>query len=454
MANIDFNNVQGLVVRAYGYPCSRHLLFNCHGEGGREWLRHVTPLVTTAAPWRVEKPERLLNVGLTYTGLAELGLPTSVLAAFPADFRELPDARVLGDVGSSHPDHWWARRFRTGEIHAILHIYGQSIDILDAFTAELRSIAVHTGVRELIAADDGLPLEGRVRTGSREHFGFRDGIAQPNVAWSDGSAGADSVDFRHFVLGYSTPKIVSTPRSGAAGALVRDSSYSVFRWMYQDVAAFNRFLDEQGPRLAPDLEPERASELLGAKLVGRWRDGTPLVLSPDGPSETLAGRDDFAYEVDDRRGLRCPFSAHIRVMNPRDQPLDPIAGAAAPRVIRRGEVYGPDLSSSVDDGRDRGLLGIFICASIDRQFYRLMGWMKANNFSPVFRKTQRVQDALCGNREVSGASADFHIPGDAGSVHLRGLPTFIQTKGTAFFLLPSLSMLRTLCEDAASVPRA
>jgi deferrochelatase/peroxidase EfeB len=446
--SVDFGNVQGLIVRGYGYPISRHLLFTW--DGGAEsasWLRWISPRLTTALPWNGEKPACLLNLGLTFNGLARLGLPAATLAAFPADFREPPDFHMLGDYGSSHPKHWWGTRFQTGEIYAILHLYGQSVEAIAAFTAEVRSTAARLGIRELLATDDGLPLEGRARSGDKEHFGFRDGLAQPNVAWSDEPGDHGTVSFRHFLLGYSTSEIVSNPRAGAAGALVRDSGYSAFRWMYQDVAAFERFLEEQAPRLGPDLRPEQAKELVAAKLVGRWRDGTPLVLSPEAPATALAARDDFNFGLDDRDGLKCPFSAHIRVVNPRDQRLDPIAGTVVPRVIRRGEVYGPELRSTVDDGKDRGLLGLFICASIERQFYKLMGWMKANNFSPVFNNHLRGQDGLCGNREVPDASSDFVVPGGNGPLRLRGLPTFVRTKGTAFFLLPSLSMLRTLCGD-------
>ena len=74
--------------------------------------------------------------------------------------------------------------------------------------------------------------------------------------------------------------------------------------------------------------------------MGRWRNGAPLVLTPDRPDPTMAAGNDFGYRNHDPDGLRCPFSAHIRVVNPRDQELDPVVDGV-PTVIRRGMPYGP-----------------------------------------------------------------------------------------------------------------
>jgi deferrochelatase/peroxidase EfeB len=257
------------------------------------------------------------------------------------------------------------------------------------------------------------------------------------------------VNFRHFVLGYSTPDISSSPKvvrsrsvtSTQATDLVRDGSYAVFKWIYQDVATFNRFLEIEGPRLAPDRPPAEARELLAAKMIGRWRDGTPLVLSPDSPSPDLASSNDFSYSTADPHGARCPFAAHIRVVNPRDQPLNPAEFGFVPRVIRRGTPFGPPLEGTTDDGRLRGLVGVFLCASISAQIYKLTAWMKRTDFSPPFTN-DAGQDPLA-NRDVPGASAAFEIPSGTGNTTIT-LAGFTRTLGTAFFLVPGLSGLRLI----------
>ena len=191
-------------------------------------------------------------------------------------------------------------------------------------------------------------------------------------------------------------------------------------------------------------------------MLGRWRDGTPLVLSPDGPNPAFANRDDFGYAADPQ-GLRCPFSSHVRVVNPRDQPLDlrvtgtPESGpppfGPVPKVLRRGSPYGPELVGDQDDNEDRGLVGLFLVASIRFQIYTLTRWMKVTNFSPLFRGRTNAQDALFANRDNPGAATDMVIPTEDGPVSLPGLPNFIRSKGIAFFLLPSMPTLRALAGD-------
>jgi hypothetical protein len=53
-------------------------------------------------------------------------------------------------------------------------------------------------------------------------------------------------------------------------------------------------------------------------------------------------------------------------------------------------------------------VGVFLCASISGQVYKLTSWMKRTDFSPKF--TNPIgQDPLT-SRAVPGASAAFDIP--------------------------------------------
>jgi Dyp-type peroxidase family len=448
---VDLGNVQGVVYQRYPCAYSRHLLFKVTAaDEGRQFLRGLLPFVTAARP-DVQPGQKLVNVGISFEGLRALGVAPDVLDEFPLDFSSGPNPGVMGDVGASAPEHWWHRRFATADVHILVQLAGSSDAELDATTKAVRTVAATVaGVAELSPTPtDGQTIDGQLLGKGRLHFGYRDGISQPNVAWSDGEKDADYVDFRHFLLGYSTSDISSSPKvvgsrpitSQAATDLVRDGSYAVFKWIYQDVATFNRFLETEGPKLAPNRPVAEAQELLAAKMMGRWRDGTPLVLSPDAPSADLAGRNDFSYRDADPRGLRCPFAAHVRIVNPRDQPLNAAEFGFVPRVIRRGTPFGPPLDGTTDDGQLRGLVGLFLCASISAQVYKLTAWMKNTDFSPVFSDSAE-QDPLA-NRDVPGASATFAIPMASGTMTLT-LAQFTRTLGTAFFLIPGLSGLRLL----------
>ncbi len=445
--------VQALVVHPMRRPISRHLLFRFDateatdaGGAARAFVGELAPQVGMADVDPSTTTGPVLAVGITFSGLQALGVPPDLLARFDAVFKTGPQPAPLGDVPGSRSDPagWWERRFPTRDVHGIVHAYAHSDAELDRLTAGVRAMAARNGLTELVPRADGTVLDGRSLGDSRVHFGYRDGISQPDVAWDDGARQPGQLDFRRIVLGYATPEHGSAPRVGPAADLVRDSAYGMFRWIYQDVALFQRFLATAGPRTFPDLPPADATELLAAKIVGRWRNGSPLVLAPDAPDPGSSTGNDFGYHDPDPAGQRCPFAAHIRVTNPRDQPLDPVVVDGVPRVLRRGVPYGPPLTGPDDDGVDRGLLGLFLCADLRRHVYTLFAWINRNDFSPVFGASRRTQDPLAGNRAILGTTPVFRIPGEPRERTVEGLPDFLTTKGTAFFLYPGRATLASL----------
>ena len=103
--------------------------------------------------------------------------------------------------------------------------------------------------------------------------------------------------------------------------LGQNGSYLVIRKLSQDVAGFGVLSMIEAKDPDGSTNPH-ASELLAAKLVGRWRSGAPLVMFPD-RDEPAAGADtflnnDFSYLPKDAKGYACPLGAHIRRANPRD----------------------------------------------------------------------------------------------------------------------------------------
>jgi Dyp-type peroxidase family len=457
---IDRANVQGLILRGYNYPFSRHLLLHFpDAKAGKSFLAWARPRITNGAEWaKGVKPAPLLNLGLTFEGLKAIGLAGLLRGIdanlvvdpdptwpqrnpFPEEFVNPPSPGSIGDLEEpDDPKHWWNQKFDGAMIHASLHVYTRSSEAaLDAIVDEARKQAAASGVVELVSNPDGSPLGGAVVSGGKVHFGYVDGVGQPDVDWETIPATPGKVDLRHFLLGYDLPEIPSSPRQGLTGDLFRDGTYMGFRWLSQDVPEFEAYLDRNAALVAPGRPIEEGRELLAAKLVGRWRDGTPLVLSPDRPDPTLVGRA-FAYATD-ADGARCPFSAHIRASNPRDQPLNPVVQLGVPRLLRRGSSYGPEWVPGKNDKADRGLIGLFLCASLDRQFLQILRWMNANTFSPVFDgETQGRQDPLFGTESMR-RSPTFRIPGPGGGVEVPLPRPFVHSRGTAYFLLPALRTL-------------
>ena len=441
------SNIQGLIVSGYTHPVARHLFLSFAWDANpAAFVGQLTPLITTAQDW-VAKPPSILNLSLTYAGLEALGVSADVLDNFPDEFIHGPNVERLGDVGSSAPLTWWNSSFYQGQLHCILHLYGSDRPTLSIATEHMRRIAAAWGVRELFPLDPGQALDGQRLPAEKEHFGYRDGISQPTIDWDECGTMPNGSSFRQFLLGYANHDHPSSPNQPPARALVHDGSYLAFRVIYQDVAAFRCYLQDQSAHVARHygLALNEAHELLAAKLVGRWPNGAPLVCAPDVPRDELATSNDFDYR-DDPNGERCPLTAHIRVTNPRDMPLRAVE-SNVPRLIRRGMPYGPPLDSDVDDGQDRGLIGLYICASLARQFERVLMWINRADFSPAFGRgphaSLRRQDALIGARHVTGADPTLRLSQERPmTVPLR---SFVRTRGMVYCLIPGMDALRALC---------
>lgn len=99
-------------------------------------------------------------------------------------------------------------------------------------------------------------------------FGFLDGISEPAILGVDDKPFPGQESIRQ--------GIVLCGRDGDSNAAGRpswalDGSFLAFRYLFQLVPEFDKFL-QQNP--LPGLPPHQGSELLGARLVGRWKSGT------------------------------------------------------------------------------------------------------------------------------------------------------------------------------------
>jgi Dyp-type peroxidase family len=438
---LDLANIQGFVVRGYRLPFASYLLAHVRDAAlARRWVGDLLDDVLTAAPWSV-KPEAGVNVAFSYAGLQALGLPGASLSGFPQEFREGMAALAagLGDSGDSAPEHWEPGWLDPG-VHAVVMISAYSQDALATHDRRIRA-AAEAGGLSVVGDQVGAALAG-----GAEHFGFADGFGQPAIEGagvpSTPGQGAPTKDgwrpirAGEFILGYPDEQ-GALPAAPAPDQLSVNGSYLVYRKLHQDVAGFRRMLAEAA-RHYPGGE-----ELLAAKLVGRWRDGTPLALSPQRPDPALAAdaqrNTAFSY-ADDVQGLRCPIGSHIRRANPR-QSL-PFDGKLVNRhrIVRRGIPYGPPLPRGAhDDGQDRGVAFMCLQASIARQFEFVQAqWLGDGN---AFRLGDD-QDVLLGPQDQAG-TRKMTIPGQPPFL-LGPLSQLVTTRGGEYFFCPGINGLRHL----------
>ncbi|MFE1883795.1 Dyp-type peroxidase [Streptomyces diastatochromogenes] len=362
---VEIDDVQSGAVRPRPVPYVGKYLFLRVDDrhAGRALLRQLTPLIASGLPEVEPERDAWVAVAFTYRGLAALGVPQESLDSFPQAFREGMAARaeLIGDVGESAPDHW-ETPFGTDDVHIAL-------SILSSDEARLEEVLDRAGAAYRDAPGVRVIWQQEVRqlpTG-RTTFGFRDGISHPNIegiALPGSNAQEVPIKAGEFILGYpdETGHVPPMPQPDVLG---RNGTYVAVRKIHTNVAAWRRYL-----RANSSSAEEEA--LLAAKMVGRWPSGAPLELAPDHDDPELGAdpqrNNDFLYRENDDRGFRCPAGAHIRRINPRDATI--IGDARMHRLIRRGTTYGPPLPDGVleDDGAERGLIGAFLGAHLERQF--------------------------------------------------------------------------------------
>jgi Dyp-type peroxidase family len=453
MAELDLARIQGFVVRGYRLPVAGYLFIQIIDvERAATWIAEITEDVLTASTWS-QKPESGVNIAFSYAGLRALQLPDASLAGFPEEFRQGMAARAeqLGDTGESAPANWQGPSAGL-EVHGLIMISAGDRAALGAHEARLRAAIERHGGVGVIYDEVGAALPGGV-----EHFGYADGFAQPSIEGSGvpalagqgapnaGIASSEAAGWRpiragEFILGYLDEEGV-LPATPPPDELSRNGSYLVYRKLHQDVAGFRRLLSESA-RLYPGGE-----EQLAAKVVGRWRDGTPIAASPDHADPAVVADETrnnaFGYG-DDPAGLNCPVGAHVRRANPRDSL--PFEGKLVNRhrLIRRGIPYGDPLPPGAeDDGADRGVIFMCVQASIARQFEFVQSqWLGSGNSFGLADD----QDVLLGAQDGSPPHK-MTVPGRP-PFFLGPLSRLVSVKGGEYFYLPGINGLHFLAAAA------
>ena len=426
------------------------------GTRARAWLADLRKRVNARGDEH-EGGKFTVNIGFTYEGLKALGVAQRSLDSFPEAFRVGMRGRapLVSDVGPHAPEHWEGG-LGGPDVHAMLWMRTDSDEVREEAMQILRDEMEAIGGIEIRFVQDTKALAHENGIGSEgQHFGYADPISQPAIEGGpassspgDGEPAPDGawrpLKPGEFLLGYED----EIGPDGAPGPEPRElrlnGTYMVFRKLYQDVAAFRRYLRTAAESLYGSDDQEH-QELVAAKMMGRWRSGCPLDLSPEKDDLEIAAdpdrRNDFTYEGDEA-GLRCPLGAHLRRANPRATTLARHTAVRRHRLIRRGVEYGPLLEEGAlqDDGVDRGLINMFIQADIERQFEFVQNeWMKGGEFIGL---DPDEQDPING---AGGEDSLMSVPG-AKRPFLFGLPTFVTVKGGEYLFLPGLNALNGLIE--------
>jgi Dyp-type peroxidase family len=452
-------------------------------------------------------PLTAVHIAFTHTGLKELGLEEGIRDTFSREFIEgmsFSDPKVknpqyneersklLGDTTNNHPSNWiWGNS--TKEVHCVLMLFAEKRTELHKLMKEVYADAFKEvdqgsikGVKKIYMPDI-FEYDPKI---SKEHFGFNDGIAQPlikGLSKADSATAKSFLNPGEFILGYPnqyndyspSPYVPDDVRSRTLSFspkfphsrdLGKNGSYMVFRQMEQHVETFWHYMYNASKETAPTKASQAVK--LGSKMVGRWPNGDPIVLSPDGgcPIHNKS-QDDFLYSGIDENGIKCPFGAHIRRTNPRDQVhtgrdnSSSLDVTAKHRMLRRGRIYGEPLKgtnfevekmiSYVEQfdcegikkikretiGGTRGLHFICIVSDIQRQFEFVQNvWANTSTFGDLCNEV----DPLISPRPTKGEPHchEFSTPQSLIRNRYKNVPEFTTVVGGAYFFLPGIKALQ------------
>ncbi|EON76632.1 Peroxidase [Lunatimonas lonarensis] len=455
-----------MAIRGHGHLLSaRYLLLQfTDSANGKAYLAELEPLITTATE---RKPDVARQLAFTYSGLQFLQLPERTLGSFSREFREgMTEAHrqfILGDFGEHSPDNWdWGNN--PSEIHLLLMLFAEGEEDLQQLVDQELTRASAYGVKHQVSLPTAMLHD------QKEHFGFRDDISRPIISElvKDKELGTTpTFPAGEFIMGYKnlydeyapSPLVEETQQGAEVLSghpdlpglvdLGRNGTYLVFRQLKQEVFLFWEYLKSQSSSMEDSIA-------LASKMVGRWPDGSPLVLCPFKNDPSLAQANNFGYWDEDRDGMKCPIGAHIRRTNPRDHLVtetskkDSTEMVAKHLMLRKGRPYGNPVSKGMvlneilaaeDDGEDRGLHFICMVTDIRRQFEFVQNnWVNFHKFGG----SEEDADPLIGNhyQEGSVVTDRFSIPRYPVRRRLENLPNFVQVRGGGYFFFPGKKALQ------------
>lgn len=462
---LETHDIQGLILSGYaGHPFAAYLFLTVRAEADpRRWLGQVGERITGAEKFDRQR-ESSINIAFTYKGFVRLGLGANTMKTFPLEFIEDMSAPARAQMLGDNPDDWmWGKPDH--RIHILLMLFARDQHTLSDLLRAERRAAQGILNEELAIESQTFPFSSGSKL-NHEHFGFVDGLAQPDIAGyrpeKHGANGpGNEIKAGEFILGYENEyfgQLTASPHLRApdadpggmlqAGDFGRNGTYLVVRQMEQDVAGFWGMIRAQclQAKGTPDVAAEEA---LAAKIFGRWRDGTPVAVSPNHNGGNPNRLNDFGFS-EDAYGEKCPLGAHIRRANPREMLLsdkkDSITTVKRHRMLRRGRPYGPRIPDRyTPDGQARGLVFAALNGNIERQFeFIQQAWISSPNFAGLYDEA----DPMLGGRTQNAGT--FSMQKCPVRERQSGIMPHVAVKGGAYFFMPGLAALRYLSACGAS----
>lgn len=425
-------NLQANILKHHGRTHAWHIFieFNSNTEQNRVAASAIGQSLTSAYQQYLDSEIRkkvdsydggvVKCLFLSRSGYESLGIPEDL---WPYDSAFKQGMKKRGNIIHDPAFENWEIGYQ-GRIDAMMLIADASSKVLEEELKKIRTILAGSArilqvqKGEILRSKDGFPIE---------HFGYVDGISQPEFL-------KESKEFKSWRYPSSLSLVLTRDIA------IRDTScfgsYLVFRKLEQNVEAFKKRENELGKLLFPSDEDKSKRELAGAYVIGRFENSTPVVKhSEEGEIGNENDIDnDFDYSTDNA-GSRCPYFAHMRMMNPRKGNMD-IPGYFKPGfIVRRGITYdevGRNGDMNWYPAKGVGLLFMAYQSSILNGFERMQ--QVANLGDGLIGQTAHIRNQYF---PLLYGDDRYKIVGFA-------FGGYVNLKGGEYFFAPSIPFFRSL----------
>lgn len=456
-------NLQGNILKGHGRDHATLLFIRFKSTAGadaRAFLKHVATTFVRDAFLQLQQArdfkstgkagDVFVGVALAASAYPLLGLADAKTPADEAFRAGMRSRKALKDPPASK----WDEGLRQTS-HALILIADDLSARVDDVRHQIETDLAQRKAGTVVHREDGAAMRNKHNEGI-EHFGYVDGRSQPLMLTEDLDHEKDEkggINRWDPTFGIGTA-LVPDPGDTTGGGF---GSYLVFRKLEQNVRGFKAAEKKLAKKLKLTGEAE---ELAGALVIGRFEDGTPVVLqNVDGFTNAKGDPDvpnNFGFDADPD-AMKCPFVGHIRKTNPRGDSVRrfnvPLAEERAHLMPRRGIPFGTRATHPNDPVLDEqpalyprkgvGLLFMAFNATLENQFeFTQISWVN----SSAFAGGTGIDPVIANGANPAGMQKWPATWGQAsnGPMVSFDFSGFVTMKGGEYFFAPSLSFLRNL----------
>ena len=252
---VDKSDIQGLVYSEYPKCKTAEFFFLSIHDGPefQNWLKRMHGRITHAGDNDKEALLHACNIAITPSGMEKLNVRLADSRLPPPYIRgtHCPNQQSrVGDVGDNDPQYWHWGAPQHDTVNVLLLTYAMDVPELKTLHASLeldssRGFSVVHSIRS-----------SRMNDG-REHFGFRDGINQPELVpypEIDNKKTPNRIALGEFLFDHrnqdgdvsEVPILKRTDTDTCRGS---NGTYMVFRQLEQDVEGFWNWLGTESQKI-------------------------------------------------------------------------------------------------------------------------------------------------------------------------------------------------------------